>query len=255
MFTTATIMRNHARVAPQPSARLPSATRDDKELHIRVENASKLTRVHVFASRFYPSFDPYQAFSKVREIEPLLLRTSATHSFYMEGRDLGDELRYILDRAYAKKYPGNLLERPTLMLNAWPMRSTETSTQTAARGSDFQRSQDEPQEKMSRGDGKTTLAQGLTDFANLDFLTEPAVLLANLQPDEQGRITIPLEDLGPHQHIHIVAVDPITTVYRSIALPEVTMPFRDLRLRCGCVDAVPNPPTVAGRHTRENGTG
>ena len=50
------------------------------------------------------------------------------------GRNIGDEYRYILDRKYAKKYPGNMLERPSLLLNPWDIRSTETGTQEARAG-------------------------------------------------------------------------------------------------------------------------
>ena len=43
--------------------------------------------------------------------------------------NIGDEYRYILDRKYAKKFPGNMLERPSLLLNPWAVRSTETGDQ------------------------------------------------------------------------------------------------------------------------------
>jgi hypothetical protein len=46
-------------------------------------------------------------------------------------------------------------------------------------------------------------------------------------------IVIPRKDLGAHQHLHIVAVDPRDTVYRSISLPEVEPKFNDLRLARG----------------------
>ena len=37
-------------------------------------------------------------------------------SIYASGRKIDDEYRYILDRRYAKKYPGNMLKRPGLIL-------------------------------------------------------------------------------------------------------------------------------------------
>ena len=58
-------------------------------------------------------------------------------------------------------------------------------------------------------------------------------LVANLTPDENGRISIPRKDLGSQHHFHVVAVDPLTTVYRSLALETLSMPFRDLRLANG----------------------
>ena len=47
-----------------------------------------------------------------------------------------------------------------------------------------------------------------SDFSNLDFLAETAAVLLNLAPDEQGVVTISRDDLGGHQHVHILAVDP-----------------------------------------------
>ena len=67
----------------------------------------------------------------------------------------------------------------------------------------------------------------------MDFLDEASILLVNVVPDEQGVIAIPRKDLGSHQHLHIVAVDPRDTVCRSISLPEVAGKFKDLRLARG----------------------
>ncbi len=36
----------------------------------------------------------------------------------MRQVDIGDEYRYILDRKYAKKYPGNMLRRPGLVVES-----------------------------------------------------------------------------------------------------------------------------------------
>ena len=58
-------------------------------------------------------------------------------TLYIAGRNIGDEYRYILDRKYAKKYPGNMLERPSLLLNPWTVRNTETGEQQAAQGQEF----------------------------------------------------------------------------------------------------------------------
>src|SRR5262249_56326642 len=53
------------------------------------------------------------------------------------GRNMGDESRSALDRRNQKKYPGNMLERPMLLLNPWAIRTTETGEQIAAGGDDF----------------------------------------------------------------------------------------------------------------------
>ncbi|MBM79815.1 MAG: hypothetical protein CMJ78_04390, partial [Planctomycetaceae bacterium] len=55
--------------------------------------------------------------------------------------------------------------------------------------------------------------------------------LLNIRPNKNGVVSIPLEELGGHQHIHVVAVDPQQTVYRSLSRAESEdVEFKDLRL-------------------------
>ena len=56
-------------------------------------------------------------------------RLGTPRSLYLAGRNIGDEYRYILDRKFAQKYPGTMLERPSLLLNPWDIRSTESGEQ------------------------------------------------------------------------------------------------------------------------------
>ncbi len=104
----------------------------DDAVTIRLQNPSKFARVHVFATRYYPAYAAYGYFSHVRDAEPSWLEPRKLETLYIAGRNIGDEYRYILDRKYAKKYPGNMLERPSLLLNPWAVRSTETGEQVAA---------------------------------------------------------------------------------------------------------------------------
>ena len=200
---------------------------------VRLSNASQFARVHVFATRYCPAYAPYGNLAKVGDAEPAWRELEKLDSLYAAGRNLGDEYRYIIDRKYAKKFPGNMLDRPSLLLNPWAVRGTETAKQEAAAGEDFA-PESEMQGRAEGGGGfggRGAAERG--DFANLDFLAEASVVLLNLEPDEQGVIVIPRKDLGSHQHLHIVAVDPRDTVCRSISLPEVPAKFNDLRLARG----------------------
>ena len=219
---------------PLKPIQLTSIKANAKNLEIQVENASKFTRVHVYATRFVPAFDSFASFSRVRGVEPMMLRVPTQRSLYMAGRKLGEELQYVIERGYAKKYPGNMLERPTLLLNSWPMRSTETATQTAQDGEEFGAAADEEGAFDVLKEMKSERERaGHVDEANLNFLSEGSMLIANQVPDENGNIAIPLEDLGPHHHFHVVAVDPIATVYRDLALSEIDTPIKDMRLKNG----------------------
>ena len=82
------------------------------------------------------------------------------------------------------------------------------------------------------GLGERGLGQ-VAGFENLDFLGEASAILVNLRPNEQGVILIPADALGSHQHLHVVAIDPTQTAFRSLSLPEKPMELVDLRLAAG----------------------
>ena len=206
----------------------------DDAVRISIANASPATRVHVVATRFVPVFSEFARLSIPTEnpganyVPPIL-------SVYTSERAIGDEYQYILDRKYARKYPGALLERPGLLLNPWALKETETGRQDAAEGEPPQ-SQAMPQ--VLAGEAGAAAEEwggfmGDVDYANLDFLGgEPAVFL-NLAPDQDGIVTIPRDKLNGRHHIHVFAADPRNTVYRQLALSEDSTPFNDLRLAEG----------------------
>ena len=197
---------------------------------IRLQNATEFARVHVFATRYNPAYSAYAHLSRVRDAEPSWVRPKKLESLYVAGRALGDEYRYIIDRKYAKRFPGNMLRRPSLLLNPWAVRSTETSKQKPKSGTEFEPESDTAATEGGRGEAAGAEAAGRGDFANLDFLAEASAVLMNLSADEKGVLSIPREALGAHQHLHIVAVDPRSTAYRSLSLAEVEAEPNDLRL-------------------------
>ncbi|MCA9154156.1 MAG: hypothetical protein KDA38_05190, partial [Planctomycetales bacterium] len=205
----------------------------EKTITVNVRNANPFTRVHVFATRFVPAYDPFGNLSIVRDAEPSRYLLPEQLSHFMEGRIIGDEIRYILDRKYAPKYPGNMLERPELLLNPWAIRQTETSQQEAQLGSEFAPSADPQAMTAKPGQGGRGVDGERTDFSTLDFLALDSAVLLNLAPNEEGQLTLDRDALGPHQHLHIVAVDPQNTVYRTTSLAAGDVPFEDLRLADG----------------------
>ncbi|MEX2215706.1 MAG: hypothetical protein WD768_16460, partial [Phycisphaeraceae bacterium] len=217
---------------------IESIAADAKDITVKLGNANKYTRVHVFVTRMRPEYSPWNSLNNIGDPNPSMTLLTKQKSAYVAGRNIGDEYRYILERKYMKIYPGNMLTRPGILLNPWAIRTTETGEQIAQGGDFFGQAGGEGGGKAfksgffgSGGDDRRN--QAGVGFANLDFLGETSAVLLNLTPDKNGVITIKREEIGDRQHVHVIAVDPQNTIYRSLALAEPKSEFVDLRLRNG----------------------
>lgn len=218
---------------------IASLSADGDSVTIRLTDASKFARVHIFAVRYRPEYSAFHDLARVRDRELGGVYPGAFDSIYLTGRNIGDEYRYVLDRKGMRRFPGNLLERPQLLLNPWAIRSTETGEQQAQGGDEFApkgqppMSAPAPMTGDSFGLGRSAGAPPGAVTSNLDYLADAAAVAVNLIPDKDGAIKLNKKDLGPHAQIHVVAIDPLGAAYRSLTLPEQPAKFLDLRLMTG----------------------
>ncbi|MBI4879216.1 MAG: hypothetical protein HY812_06095 [Planctomycetes bacterium] len=207
---------------------------DGESLLVRLANASAEARVHVFATRFLPAFDPF--FSLVSPARPLPAEAWVEHadSSYHSGREIGDEYRYILERRYAKKFPGNMLRRPGpgLLLNPWALEETEGAIgEGGGATGGFGGAPGARRRGRADGAGRAGAAPAAAGvFPNLDFLPQPSAVLVNLKAGADGVVRVPLADLGLGQQVHVIAVDKESTVCTSLTLPEKSLEPADQRL-------------------------
>ena len=213
---------------------IAAVTADDKDLTVRLTDPSPVARVHVFATRYEPAFPAFDDLARVRPPGLRGVIPTRPESVYLTGRNIGDEYRYVLDRRGMRKFPGNMLDRPQLLLNPWAVRTTDTGEQQARAGEDFaRRGEPPPSQPIVPPSPPVTGRDGAGDFADLDFLANPAVVLTNLVPDKDGVVRVARQRLGPHAVVRVVAVDPLATAERTVSLPEPPARFHDLRLRAG----------------------
>ncbi|RCK81145.1 MAG: hypothetical protein OZSIB_2522 [Candidatus Ozemobacter sibiricus] len=202
-------------------------------LRVRVANATAGTRVHVLGTRFFNPPTLWQSLGFCDQPSLALTRLTRPLSRYLSGRAIGDEYRYILERKFARIFPGNMLPRPSLLLNPWSLRKTETGTQEAQSGDTWSRLAEPMPESGLEGEGggrPPSQVEGENEFSQVDFLPEPSLLLANLRPDADGIVEIPLDQLGARQQVQVVAVDQRGAVFREISLPAVADTYKDLRM-------------------------
>ncbi len=210
-----------------------SVTSDDENVLIRLANPSKLAVVHLTAVRFVPAYDLYSDLAVSLMPLPESLTPGKATTSYVTGRDIGDEYRYVLNRKDFPLLPGSMLSRPGLILNPWALRKTQTGVQKPSGGTHFEGEAEmngRGRESRSGQAPESGKASGSGVFSNLNFLAQPAVVMANLVPDENGIVTVPRKLLEGKHHLHVVAADPYHYVYRSSVLAEPDAIYRDLRL-------------------------
>lgn len=216
-------------------AQLVTVKLEGEDLAIDLAHNDKLTRVHVVATRFLPEHNLFQRIGHAPLAGLYRGRPAWLPNLYLSGRTIGDEFRYILERRYQKKFPGNMLERPEILLNPWAVQDTEAGEESLKEGEAFGHLA-----TGSRADGEA--AGGMDPFSarqsegrasesqSIDFLKNPPITLYNLQADKDGHIRIPITTFGDRQQLHILLVDPAGASYQQLALANRETAIRDLRL-------------------------
>ncbi|MEM1441291.1 MAG: hypothetical protein AAGF67_03045 [Verrucomicrobiota bacterium] len=206
------------------------------QIVLKVANADEMTRVHVIATRFLPQFDLYHSLRRSEEMPLFRITRGSNPSLYLSGRDIGEEYRYILERRDLQPYPGNMLERPGLLLNPWELNETSTDVDDAEAGEDLRRQEGMKEASRAKpGSMQIRATARDTDFAKsptLQFFKDSSLVLSNLEVDENGVVEIDTELLQGRQYIQVVALNATATASRQLALPEPEQAdlFRDLRL-------------------------
>ena len=211
---------------------IDSVTKTKNELIVQLSNTTKSSRLHLLGTRYMPGYNAFDSFNNSINRGPVKVDLSKVDAQYLTGRNIGDEFRYVLERRDAKRFPGNMLQRPSLLLNPWSIRSTETARDNVEPGTmHAPRPLNISSERTSSEALFGSAGKGVS--VNLDFLPKGSIISANLRPDKSGQIIIPLSQLSGKQQIHLIAIDPLNIAYRSVSLKEKELEAKDLRLKHG----------------------
>ena len=216
------------RTRPAAPIHVKTTVGADGDVVLRLTNFSADTRVHVVATRTMPAFPLFAHLDGVPGYQLTAATTERLESSYHSGRRLGDEYRYVLERRFAPKFAGNLLARPTLLLNPWQV-DDSTNAAVGLGGSAGGRYGG----RGRRGGGPAAPAPtpaspggggGAGTFASFDWLPAGAAALTNLVPDANGTLTVRGADLADGQHVHVLVLDGDQAVYvnalRNAATPK-----------------------------------
>ncbi len=212
----------------QPFAESASIAKD--KLQITIADAKETTRVHVYPVRYLNEFDPFADLNLFRGPQPWTLSPAIRNAAYMAGRKIGEEYQYILDRRYASQYPGNMLERPSLLMNPWAVQETTNEVQSAKKGEAASRSGVVPSAAPKSAAMARQQGGSAASFANLGFLGGGQDAILNLKPDEDGTIELTSEQIGNAQSVRIVVVDLFSVTQTSIMREPISFKPVDQRL-------------------------
>ncbi len=222
---------------------ITSIENDKDFITVKLANSSPFARVHFAASRFDPGNGIFGGLGGFTRFGAASGAPARNPNLYSAGREIGDEYRYILERRYAKLFPGNMLTRPGLLLNPWEISSTDLDELAQAGGQNA---------TMTRGGAtgtsntagmmpakKMKAQAGPQGGTNLDFLAASAPVIYNLVPDKDGVVRIERKALGDRQHVQIYAEDLQNASWRTLTLPEAPTKFADQRLARNLDPATP----------------
>ena len=217
-------------------------------LRVRVANAVEDARVHVFAARTMPVAGWGTPFSALTAslARPNMRegKWGGARTDYISGRDLGDKLRYILDRRQEPGRIGNMLQRPSLLLNPWTTSETKTNEIKLSDGDGWVGA---PPESAGKAEAQSAMMAfgnfgdaARNGFACFDFMPAPEAVFANLRPGKNGVVEVDLRSgAAGMQHVSIIVTDGRSIDEATLAGAVVPFAPRDLRVKKG-FDALAN---------------
>ena len=111
-------------------------------ISMKIWNFNENTRVHVLASNFVSS-DDLMWYTKLNSVVKNSIvseqfRLSQWKNAFMSNRKLGDEFRYVFDRRYLKRFTGNSLDKPQILLKRMKIRDTTYEEEVVGLGDKYQ---------------------------------------------------------------------------------------------------------------------
>ncbi|MCR9244733.1 MAG: hypothetical protein NXI31_06860 [bacterium] len=198
---------------------------DGDDLRIALTNFSAGTRVHVVATRYQPAYPLFAGLDDDSRNGGLFMAVDPLTSSYQAGRRLSDEYRYVLERRFATKFAGNMLQRPSLLLNPWALERDSWNSAVGlggGAGGKYGGRGGRPRSSAAGGPSAAGPSTGMDfgRFANLDYLPVGAKTHFNLTPDDNGIVRIAATDLGEGQVVHVLALDGNEAIYDRLMLDE-----------------------------------
>ncbi|KAH3757610.1 autotransporter-associated beta strand protein [Pelomyxa schiedti] len=200
---------------------------DSEWLYVQLSSLTKNTRVHVLCTQLLPLYSAFDALNVTSVPELSVITMTNRASQYLDGRILGEEYRYVLDRKLASRRLGNMNRQPTLLINPWALSATDTATQSAKDGTTFASQSSGARRDAKMGSREDRVLRTVDDRSSVDFLWESSTVLSNLRPSGKSlSIAIPRSVLGTGGFVQVYAVDGLNVHCRFLPIPRLPLPAK-----------------------------
>ncbi|HPH67413.1 MAG TPA: hypothetical protein PLF40_16770, partial [Kofleriaceae bacterium] len=218
---------------PELPPRIASVAWQGRRLRIDLCDVDPSTALHVIVTQFAVATT---ASAATPLAQVLTERVAPLQSYVINGRDVGDEVRYVFDRKHAPRRPSPLLDKPTLLANPWARQATVTTTMAAAPGMPMPREAPAPAMYAMRKMAKEAYGGDADSLTNYGFVTSSmGSVFANVTLQATGAdagLAWAEVDLAeaPGAAVRIVVSDRRGAVEHDVYLAAQPLQIRDLRL-------------------------
>ena len=194
-------------------------------IKLQITGHSEKTRVFAFIKQFKDNQleeDNANLFNSLTFPKQTTRIIPKTTNMYLNGRKLHEEYNYVLERKNAIKFPGNSLEKPTLLCKRMFVQDTKNSEQIAQKGTEFKREaiQGDVKDYLTNIDSKSNSSNKLY-APYYEFLLNGAKIYSELKIDNEGFIQIVDKDFRNYLLCDIVLIDSHVIINKEFTLlPE-----------------------------------
>jgi hypothetical protein len=201
------------------------------KLKFNLTNTDDSTRAHVFAFTYLPD-QPHSEFMNMRQVTRAIYDSTESFPFtkwenvFQSNRKLGDEYNYVFKRKNAKRFIGNTLERPQLIMKRMKVKDTSFVNEVIKDGAVYESIQADRNFAMKKKMGGEARGRRMADpFQNnierlcclqnqiygfQNFLKNAACVIKNLTPDANGNVDVEL-DVSNYTNVLILATSEKST--------------------------------------------
>jgi len=159
-------------------------------------------------------------------------------NYYLSNREMNSELQYTYGRKNMKRFTGNMLEKPPLILRRNLVQVAKSQGEASKAGSAFEGQvvEDEPTnlEKKYTGN-KFEIKNNINDEVNWyqNFLQRPPVAIWNMKPDSDGHVKAQIDSslLKSYSHLYLISNSENGVSHTFIPMESIEPERRDLALR------------------------